>query len=416
MKVLWFSNTPANADDFFTSTLKGTGGWLKSLDRELQNEVELHIAFLDKGNSSFKYQNTWYYQIKKSETFLKKLIKRFIFLETNAESLNEFLKIVKIIEPDIIHIHGTELTFGEIISKTNIPTVLSIQGNITIYKHKYFSGIEKKNIRFVLDRKHIIRSLIFGNCFHLGFKFFKMQSKNEIKYFTNIKFIIGRTDWDRRITRVLSPQSVYFHNDEILRKCFYEKKWIPHLDRNNIIIQTTSGNVLYKGFETICCALNILINNGYNVEWRIAGIGQNDIIVSVVKKKLKKDFPKKGFFLLGSLTDEQLCQKLLEADIYVMPSHIENSPNNLCEAMILGIPCIATFAGGTGSLMKDKEEGILIQDGDPWSMAGAILEFLMNFNKAILYGKNARKRALLRHSNKKILTELIEIYKNIIDG
>jgi hypothetical protein len=33
--------------------------------------------------------------------------------------------------------------------------------------------------------------------------------------------------------------------------------------------------------------------------------------------------------------------------------------------MIIGMPCIATFAGGTASMLKSDEEGILIQDGDP---------------------------------------------------
>jgi len=45
MKVLWFANTPCNADEYFNTELKGTGGWLKALDRELQNHVDLHVAF-----------------------------------------------------------------------------------------------------------------------------------------------------------------------------------------------------------------------------------------------------------------------------------------------------------------------------------------------------------------------------------
>lgn len=42
-----------------------------------------------------------------------------------------------------------------------------------------------------------------------------------------------------------------------------------------------------------------------------------------------------------------------------MPSHIENSPNNLCEAMILGMPCIATDAGGTSTLLSNMKDGLL---------------------------------------------------------
>lgn len=97
-----------------------------------------------------------------------------------------------------------------------------------------------------------------------------------------------------------------------------------------------------------------------------------------------------------------------------MASHIENSPNNLSEAMILGMPCIATFAGGTGSLLIDGYEGILIQDGDPWAMAGAVMEMKENFERAIVVADKARTRALNRHDKNRIINDLIDIYKKIL--
>ena len=77
MRVLWFSNTPANSDEYFNSELKSTGGWLKSLDKELQNEVELYIAFYhNKDIKSFKYLNTFYHPIyKKTKSKIVELIK-----------------------------------------------------------------------------------------------------------------------------------------------------------------------------------------------------------------------------------------------------------------------------------------------------------------------------------------------------
>ena len=131
---------------------------------------------------------------------------------------------------------------------------------------------------------------------------------------------------------------------------------------------------------------------------------------------IKRKFPQNNLKFLGRLTESDLIEKLLEADIYVMPSHIENSPNNLCEAMILGMPCIASYAGGTGSLLRDGHEGILIQDGDPWAMAGAILELKEDFNKSVSFGKNARKRALERHNKDKIANELVAIYESILNS
>jgi len=127
-----------------------------------------------------------------------------------------------------------------------------------------------------------------------------------------------------------------------------------------------------------------------------------------------RTYPVNGPRFLGNLNERELIQAMLKAHIYVMPSHIENSPNSLCEAMILGMPCITTLAGGTTSLLKDKKEGLVIQDGDPWSLAGALLEILDYPEVASQYGENARITALARHDPEKIVKDLLAIYNSII--
>ena len=77
------------------------------------------------------------------------------------------------------------------------------------------------------------------------------------------------------------------------------------------------------------------------------------------------------------------------------------------------MPCITTNAGGTSSLIEDNKEGIVIQDGDPFVMAGAIVEMINNYKKAIAYGENARKTALERHDAQKITQDLLNIYNSL---
>lgn len=414
MKVLWFSNSPANADEYFNLVLKGTGGWLKSLDQSLQLHLELHIAFYSKDDKTFKFLETNYHPIKSDQSKFKKALKRFVNHVPNEEDLDKYLKIVNRVKPDIIHIHGTEKAFACIISHTDIPVVLSIQGNITIYFHKFLSGFEKAYLK-ISNRNFIsIENLLFPQKFFLTYRLFKKMQKREKKYLKITKYIIGRTLWDKRITRIQAPDSKYYHGDEILRDLFYQTQWTPNF-RNKIIIHTTTSNIFYKGFETLCLALYELNTIGINCEWHVAGIQCTDLLVKITKKKLRNKFPKIGLILMGNLDEKALVKSLLEADVYVMPSHIENSPNTLCEAMILGMPCISTFAGGTGSLLKDGVEGILVQDGDPWAMAGAVLELINNKEKAIQFGRNAQAIALLRHDKNRIVDSLLETYNCIIN-
>jgi glycosyltransferase involved in cell wall biosynthesis len=419
MKVLWFSNNPALGNSFLNkdSKLKGTGGWMYTLNDAIKEKTDLYIAFhYPYKKESFRYKNTHFHPIYTGHIIAENLKKRFFGKVYDAHFLEQYIQIIKEVKPDVIHIHGTENSYLCLLGQVSTPIVISIQGILTVCCHKYFSGFHGKYLN-INNENTSIKSLLFGKkSFGKDFKIMKAMAKIEQKQLKLATNIIGRTEWDRRITRVLAPKSVYYVGNEILRNCFYEKKWNNEYVNGKIIIFTTNGNNYYKGFETICYAISLLNDLNYEIEWRVAGVSNNSLINKITKKNLGSKYPKNGMLLLGSIDEEELIKNLLESNIYNMSSHIENSPNNLCEAMILGIPCIATFSGGTASMLLDREEGILIQDGDPWALAGAILEMLNNKEKAIKMGEKARERALLRHNREKIVSDLLEIYLNILNN
>lgn len=413
-KVLWFSNTPANADEYFNSELKGTGGWLKALDQALQKSVELHVAFYGNEDKVFQHKETVYHSLKAHNSLFSKLKRRYFGSVLDKVDLLKYLSIIQEVKPDIIHIHGTENPFACIIPHCDIPVVISIQGNITVYQHKFFSGFEKRFLNTLAKENKTLKSFFAPKSFRGSHKTFKRMQARELRNLLNTNYVIGRTDWDKRITRVLAPNSIYYHGDEILRTSFHKNEWTLKENDSKITIHTTNGNNIYKGFEVLCQCLYELNNLGLECEWRVAGIKSSDLIVKITKQKLKEKFPRKGLLLFGKLNEKELVESLLDAHMYVMVSHIENSPNNLCEAMMLGMPCISTFVGGVGSLITDKQEGLLVQSGDPWAMAGAILELANDKRLAAQLGLNARKTALSRHDPKRIVEELIKTYENII--
>lgn len=414
MKVLWFSNSPAGGEEILK--LGSTrGGWLYSLEKELKKKVELSVAFYyARYSESFVHDGVKYFPICK-KNWKYNIIKNKLFGDfIDREDLPIYSDIINKVQPDIIHIHGTENPFGAIIGETDVPVVVSMQGNYTVCNHKYFVGIE---IKYASGRNINIWSpytWIFNKSRTNRYRVSSVpKTQREKTNLKNCRYIIGRTDWDRRITRILSPNSRYFHNDEAMRDRFYGTRWVKN-DNKRIIVHTTTGESIFKGFETVCQALNELNKIGIDIEWRIAGISKNCMLDRIVRKKLKESYPSTGLLLLGNLKEQELIMRMLEADIYVMPSHIENSPNSLCEAMIIGMPCISTLAGGSSTLLKDNEEGLIIQDGDPWSMAGAILELYADKERAIRYGEKARETALKRHNKDRIVSELLEIYHTII--
>jgi glycosyltransferase involved in cell wall biosynthesis len=101
--------------------------------------------------------------------------------------------------------------------------------------------------------------------------------------------------------------------------------------------------------------------------------------------------------------------------MYVSASHIENSPNSVAEAQLLGMPVIATDVGGTSTYIENKKSGLLIPSGDPYALAGMIKSLSMDQALQKTIARNARKEALERHNKDRIVKCLLEAYASILN-
>ncbi|MFZ4796714.1 MAG: glycosyltransferase family 4 protein [Bacteroidia bacterium] len=412
MKVLWFSNTPANATEYLKLPTHG-GGWLKTIDLEIQKKVDLHVAFFENHpEEEFKYKNTTYYVLKgKSNKF--KIIKYLLFKNKDYERyLDSYLEVINKVKPDLIHIHGTEDFFLPIINHTTIPVIVSIQGILNGIYRKYTSYFTLKDLKYKnINWNAPWKKILFMRSFFDNFKELEFKKNNEEKYLRNLKYVIGRTDWDNYYMKALSPNAIYYKVDEIMREPFYELV-DNYLESGKLIIQSTISDSPYKGLETIFESAIVLNNLGIKYEWRIAGLTDIDVTVKLLLKKLGSIPP--NIKLLGKLIDIDLKEKIDNCSIFVLTSHIDNSSNSLCEAMLRGKPCIATFAGGTNTILENNIEGILLQPGDPYTLAGAIISLNNDPKLQKFLGENARKKAIIRNDKNKIIEQLISSYEDIL--
>jgi len=416
MRVLWFTNTHSLASKVLKERDTG-GGWIASLEKEIAkaSEIELGVAFHYglEDEKRFEIGTTRYFSFPyySSKGKFTRLWTRWMHRIEPDTLINYYLNIVEEFKPDIVHIFGTEQApYGLIIPQLKVPVIIHIQGNLTVISRKLFSGLS-----FIdLLRYSNIRNLLLAHgLWHHNFSFLK-RAKREQKIYDHCKYFIGRTDWDRRITKLLSAKGVYFHCDEILRSEFYQIKWMKPLNKK-VVLFSTIRPTIYKGLETILETAAIINKKQLiDFEWQIAGITDKDEIVRIIEKKYKLKFTEQNISFKGYLNADSLIQSLLYADCFVHPSHIENSPNSVCEAMLLGMPVIATNVGGIPSIIKDKVEGLLVQDGDPYALGGAVIEVIKDEHYATNLGTNARKRAMTRHDPGRIVNEVLKIYASII--
>ncbi|KPJ97214.1 MAG: hypothetical protein AMJ60_12295, partial [Desulfobacterales bacterium SG8_35] len=95
-------------------------------------------------------------------------------------------------------------------------------------------------------------------------------------------------------------------------------------------------------------------------------------------------------------------------------SYIDNSPNSVAEAQIVGMPVIASYTGGVPSMVKDGETGLLFPTGDVPLLVSRIKSIFKDDALANKLGENALQTARKRHDPDRIVRDQLAAYKNII--
>lgn len=415
MKILWFTNTPCAASPRLLGKDYTKGGWLSALQHELVQhpQVQLSVAFYwVKELDPFESDGTRYYPVLRSggKGAVQRILGRFLGLSNENREVERLLEVVGAVQPDVIHIHGTEENYGLIQQSVQVPVVVSLQGILSVIALKYFSGIPLS----VLRRSEGWRARLLAATIGRQYRGVLQAAARERKMLVQARNVAGRTQWDRQVSRLLAPKSRYYEIQELLRPCFFEQAWSKSAFGTPLRLVSTLGPGVYKGLETLVQALVLLKKSGMQVEWWVAGLSDVHPLCRTVARWLKLDLTELPLRFAGSLDEAALTALLLGADIYCQTSHIENSPNSLCEAMMAGLPCVASAVGGTPSLLEPGLEGLLVQDGDPYALAGAVMALGSDFERASDMGAAARRRALQRHQPATVVNAVHAMYERLI--
>ncbi|MGM9748513.1 MAG: glycosyltransferase family 4 protein, partial [Candidatus Cryptobacteroides sp.] len=397
------------------------GGWMVSLAEELKRVegTSLEISFITKWNQAegiFLQDGITYRPINPfySSGELLFRLKRILCPVSFAEKkiISEMLRIIDDVKPDVIHIHGTEKCYG-LVSEfvRDIPVAISIQGFASACADVFFCGISEETVR----RNESLATRLKRQSVMREYRRFVRQTEKEKNILSKANYIFGRTDWDKEMTGKMNPDRKYFKVNELMRKPFYETEWKGPQHGGKTVLVSTVSNGLYKGFESVLRISAILKSSGLDFEWKIIGYDASSEMVKLAECETGLKSSDFNLVFLGIKTADAISKILAQSHIYCHTSHVDNSPNSLCEAMLVGMPCVAFKVGGISSILEDGT-GVLIPDKDAEAFAGAVMELASNPDRCEAMGERAKNKALVRHSPQNVLRQLLTSYTALMQG
>lgn len=393
MRVLWFSPTPSLYSSY--SNTHNGGGWISSLEQIVRSvdDIALGVAFkLDGQKPKNIIDGVSYYCI-----------------DLKSNGLQKYLDIIDDFKPNIIQIFGSENEFGDICSHTDIPVVIHMQGCLPPYHNALFPvGMNKFDFLFG-------RGLTWRRRF-MGWRSepsFRHRAEREIDTIKACHYFMGRTEWDKALVNLFNPNAKYFHCEEALRDSFLKmnRHW-SFSNQDKVKIISVISNPWYKGVDLILKTAKLLKKfTNLDFEWNVFGV--SDIRFYEYKYGI---FAKNvNVNIRGSVAKEVLVDELCNSSLYVHSSYIDNSPNSVCEAQLIGIPVLATHVGGIPSLVKDGETGILFPANDPYMLAHLIKTVSKDRMLVEKISRAEIEVATARHNPDTIRDTLLNVYNSILN-
>ena len=140
-------------------------------------------------------------------------------------------------------------------------------------------------------------------------------------------------------------------------------------------------------------------------------------------QKVQKSALQQSVIMTGAIAHASVPEMVSMADIAVVPSAPVSSshggtgtPLKLFEYMAAGKPIVATAIDHAAEVIKDGHTGLLVEPGDVYRFADAVLRLLNNSAERVRLGNNARQQAIERYSWEEYTRRLQEIYLNLLEN
>jgi len=406
MKILWFSNIILS-----DQSMSDTGTWIGAMADSLVVYPEVELIIITKDT------------IKKTKQIDYKGIKQWVLPDVKFDKkglppisiIKQIQKLVKDINPDLIHVWGTEYYWSRLTAYGFIQgkVLLEMQGLISAIAEKVTADLSIKELTQCFGIKELLKpsSSILGRQ-----KVLKNRGEIEKKIIARHQYISTQSEWMRAHISYINPKATVFKTAIGLRSEFINSiKWVYENCEKNTILTITSTLSAYKGLHTLIKAFSLLTRTNHEAFLYIAGPkpikgirqpGYERFLMNIIRKENIQNKIK----WLGPLNTNELIAQILKANVVINPSFIESYSLVVKESLSLGAPTIAAYAGAMPELAIDKQSALFFPPGDVALCYTALNNTLESRDLSTLLSQNA----LIGNENIIIAEIQYNIYQKIL--
>ena len=322
---------PNMANKAFDLPENPLGGWIDGMVKNLSSSMELTVLFPNNSLDEAEHivDGVSYYR-----------------LHTNSEKIKELFE-----QNDIVHIIGIEHWYIAELMPV-IPFEKTIL-NIT--------GLKSECAKVYMNDIHTLNPLLYANMKYAQ-NDFKAKGRTEIELLKKCRYVTGRTEWDKGCALGVNPDIRYFSCNESLRDIFYtSNKWnINDVNKRQVFISQASYPI--KGGHKALEVVDKLKSIYPDIQVYIAGENMmnadslltklNSSYASYLRNYIVANKLEDTVHFTGNLGAVEMVECMLKSHVFLLTSTLENGSNSIQEAMMLGVPCVASKVGGIPSLWK----------------------------------------------------------------
>lgn len=312
--------------------------------------------------------------------FILNSVKRNISPINDFKSVISFRRLVKKINPDIVHLHSSK---AGIVGRLASAGLKNNKVIFTVHGWSFTDGVPSRLKKFIYKSVEKLVSPLTD-------------------------LFICVSDFDKSIgfrNHVLGKQSkvIVIHNGSLVP----DKSKINFSIHNQLRLIMIARFSSQKDQDTLINAVKDLPLNSYKLIF--VGDGER---LQYCKNLVSKFNLETNISFVGFSTN---ISKFLEKnDIFIMTSHYEGLPISIIEAMSYGLPVIGSDVGGNSELIVNNINGYLIKEGDHRQLSKVLNTLINDRNLIVKMGHESYNHFLNKFKLSEKLEEVNKIYEELI--